>query len=127
MLEERDDGDEGGMISDDNYGIAPIKSEVITRAYHAQTPELKRFNRAQIDVAATANEGFSFAAILEDPDTNISERIYTGNNTNQSVIRRAIRANAHRVQLKFKTHSGRPELRRTAVDASVKTSDNRRL
>ena len=127
MLEERDDGDEGGVIAGEEYGIAPVKAEVITRAYHAQTPELKRFNRMQIDVASTENDGFSFAATLEDPDTEIAERTYVGDGTNQSVIRRAVRTNAHRLQIKFKTFSGRPELRRTAIDASVKTSDNRRL
>ncbi|MBP3358408.1 MAG: hypothetical protein J6K91_05800 [Opitutales bacterium] len=127
MLEERNDGDEGGVIADENYGISPVKSEVITRAYHAQNPELKRFNRIQADVAATDNENFSLSVKIEDPDCELSEKFYTADRTQQSVIRRAVRANAHRLQIIFKTSSGRPELRRTAVDASVKTSDNRRL
>lgn len=127
MLEEREDGDEGGMIAEAEYGVSPVQSEIITRAYLAQTPELKRFNRIQVDVASNNLEEFSLSASLEDPDLEIPERKYTGDNSQQSVIRQSVRTNAHRLQIKFKTFSGRPELRRTAVDASIKTSDNRRL
>lgn len=127
LLEEREDGDECGMIDSDHYEVAAVNGYVRTRAYFSDTPEIKKFNRIQASVNAADGERFSLAAKIEDPDTELPEKIYDSDGSTESVVRRAVRARAHRLQVEYRTYAGRPELKRVAVDASIPSSDNRRV
>lgn len=125
LLEESEAGDEVGSIGAAEYEVVPVKAELLSRAYSFNTPDIKRFNRLQLDIGHSRGDTCAFSVETENPDATTRKWNFGADHDGETTIRKAIRKNAHRAQVRFKTLGGRGELRQIAIEASAKASDNR--
>ena len=127
LLEEREDGDEVGMIGAAGYEVSGVSASLKTRAYAFSSPELKRFARLQADVCASDTDNYSLSATFENPDSSTETWNFSGRGKDNSFTHRtALRRTAHRAYAIFSSSQGRPELRQVVFDATTKTSDSRK-
>lgn len=125
LLEEKEKGDEVGIIGADAWDISPVNGQITTRNYSMGSPDIKRFRFVQTDIAHETGDEWSIQADMENPDGKTVEWEYAADENGETTIKNAIRKNAHRCQVIFKTKYGRPELRQVALEGSIQTRDNR--
>jgi hypothetical protein len=97
----------------------PIQGSMQTRSYLADTYEIKRLKRFQLEANVSSGDTFTVTTVLSNPDLTTTSLTYVADDTSDKSIRGMVNRRGNSWRFEIATTVGRPEFKAIANEAMV--------
>lgn len=118
LLEQNDFDEFGGPGSIQDY---PILGSLKTRNYLANTYDVKKVRRFQLDANVSLSDAFTATYNLSNPDYSFQVLSYAGTSATDVSLRATVNRRGVSGRLEISTSNGRPEFKAISVESTITT------